>query len=260
MNTLFKNNHRAFTLAEVLITVGIIGVIAAITIPALVNNYKKAQYVAQLKKTYFTFVNGFHFMATTEGVSYLSDTEFGRALNISSSSEPDAQTQINAINTHLSKYFKIIKACDGSTAANNCPMASIAYKKLNNEEIGNIFEVPYFQLSDGSVMGILTAGNGTILFDIDVNGQAGPNQIGRDAFYYGFTASDFMLDANGNEIRQPLRLGSYLQTILNKSYTDTIKESSPAFSCGEVGSANLNGVQGFFCLDRIIDEGWNMTY
>ena len=31
----------AFTLAEVLITLGIIGVVAALTLPALISNYKK---------------------------------------------------------------------------------------------------------------------------------------------------------------------------------------------------------------------------
>ena len=43
---------RAFTLAEVLITLGIIGVVAAITIPTLMANYQKAQYVTALKKAY----------------------------------------------------------------------------------------------------------------------------------------------------------------------------------------------------------------
>lgn len=32
---------KAFTLAEVLITLGIIGIISAITIPILINNYRK---------------------------------------------------------------------------------------------------------------------------------------------------------------------------------------------------------------------------
>lgn len=36
-----RGKHQAFTLAEVLITLGIIGVVAAITIPLLVNNYRK---------------------------------------------------------------------------------------------------------------------------------------------------------------------------------------------------------------------------
>ena len=35
-----KRKKRAFTLAEVLITLGIIGVVAALTIPTLINNYQ----------------------------------------------------------------------------------------------------------------------------------------------------------------------------------------------------------------------------
>ena len=33
-------NKKGFTLAEVLITLGIIGVVAAMTMPSLINNYK----------------------------------------------------------------------------------------------------------------------------------------------------------------------------------------------------------------------------
>ena len=39
----------AFTLAEVLITLGIIGVVAALTLPTLISNHKKQTYVNQLK-------------------------------------------------------------------------------------------------------------------------------------------------------------------------------------------------------------------
>ena len=39
----------AFTLAEVLVTLGIIGIIAALTMPALITKYQKKQTVAQLK-------------------------------------------------------------------------------------------------------------------------------------------------------------------------------------------------------------------
>ncbi len=49
-----QHNKRkiAFTLAEVLITLGIIGVVAALTIPTLVQNYKKKEYSTRLKKFY----------------------------------------------------------------------------------------------------------------------------------------------------------------------------------------------------------------
>lgn len=42
----------AFTLAEVLITLGIIGVVAAMTLPTLINNYRKQETIAKLKKVY----------------------------------------------------------------------------------------------------------------------------------------------------------------------------------------------------------------
>ena len=43
---------QGFTLAEVLITIGIIGVVAAITIPTLIQNFKKQETSARLKKFY----------------------------------------------------------------------------------------------------------------------------------------------------------------------------------------------------------------
>lgn len=47
-------NRKAFTLAEVLITLGIIGVVAAMTIPTLIANTRAQQYRARLKKTIST--------------------------------------------------------------------------------------------------------------------------------------------------------------------------------------------------------------
>ena len=50
------NTIPAFTLAEVLITLGIIGVVAAMTLPTLINNYKKTGVTTQLKK-FFSMMN-----------------------------------------------------------------------------------------------------------------------------------------------------------------------------------------------------------
>ena len=51
------SRKSAFTLAEVLITLGIIGVVAAMTLPALVANYKNKVLANQTKKTYATLLN-----------------------------------------------------------------------------------------------------------------------------------------------------------------------------------------------------------
>ena len=46
------DKKKAFTLAEVLITLGIIGIVAAMTIPVIVGNYKKHKNIVTLKKAY----------------------------------------------------------------------------------------------------------------------------------------------------------------------------------------------------------------
>ena len=46
-----------FTLAEVLITLGIIGIVASMTLPALVNKYQEKVIVNKLKRTYSEIVN-----------------------------------------------------------------------------------------------------------------------------------------------------------------------------------------------------------
>jgi prepilin-type N-terminal cleavage/methylation domain-containing protein len=69
---------RAFTLAEVLITLGIIGVVAALTMPSLIANYQKKVYVAQLQKAVNVWNNGMKLMLASDGVDNLADTEFGK--------------------------------------------------------------------------------------------------------------------------------------------------------------------------------------
>lgn len=65
--------QNAFTLAEVLITLGIIGVVAALTLPALIQNYQDKVMVSQAKKTYSNFSNVLNLMKSQVGASdYLS--------------------------------------------------------------------------------------------------------------------------------------------------------------------------------------------
>lgn len=52
----YCNNSRksGFTLAEVLITLGIIGVVASLVLPTLIEKFKDKVYITQTKKTYST--------------------------------------------------------------------------------------------------------------------------------------------------------------------------------------------------------------
>ena len=48
-------NRQGFTLAEVLITLGIIGIVAALTLPSFIYNHRKQVVESRLKKFYTTF-------------------------------------------------------------------------------------------------------------------------------------------------------------------------------------------------------------
>ena len=63
----------AFTLAEVLITLGIIGVVAAITLPSLIQRNIEKQRVAQLKKAYSELSQAYNLAIAENG----SPTEWG---------------------------------------------------------------------------------------------------------------------------------------------------------------------------------------
>ena len=54
-----KIRRAAFTLAEVLITLGIIGVVAAMTMPSLIQKYQEQKRVTQLKRTMSVLQNAF---------------------------------------------------------------------------------------------------------------------------------------------------------------------------------------------------------
>ncbi len=58
---------RGFTLAEVLITLAVIGVVAALTIPVVVRNYQKTQTVVKLKKVYTTLANTTNLIISQDG-------------------------------------------------------------------------------------------------------------------------------------------------------------------------------------------------
>lgn len=72
---IFKQSGRkGFTLAEVLITLGVIGVVAAMTLPTVIANYQKKVLVTQLKKEVSVIENYFKKVVADEGVDKIYQT------------------------------------------------------------------------------------------------------------------------------------------------------------------------------------------
>ena len=68
------NKKSAFTLTEVLITMGVIGIISALTVPTLVNNYQRKAMTVQLRKVTNDMSNAADMLMTEEGKSKFSAT------------------------------------------------------------------------------------------------------------------------------------------------------------------------------------------
>ena len=168
----------AFTLAEVLITLGIIGVVAALTLPTLIGNYQKQALATQTRKFYSMMSQAVKQYMADEGVDDLRNTPLTDMSNIDDSWEAAQK----ACDDFIKKYLKVAKVCEDGCLADN-------YRTQTNEisnTVGKLAEYSYrisgkFVLADGAV---LTIGHGCSSYPIslyvDVNGKKGPNKIGYD--------------------------------------------------------------------------------
>ena len=177
--------RAAFTLAEVLITLGIIGVVAALTLPTLIQNHQKQVYVTQLKKAYSTLNNAFNKMAADEGVVDWNQTYCSSSLWVENDLEA-TNANLNECFDRIAKQMKVVKykrygePCNGTWC----------------EFLGSVSDDDW--LSRTSIM--VTADGITYLFNcgsayidilVDVNGVTkGPNKAGRDVFEFTQKTSD----------------------------------------------------------------------
>ena len=135
-----RTKRFGFTLAEVLITLGIIGVVAAMTIPTLISNTNSAKFKSQYKKTLST-LNQAGLMGTTQ-----YDLDWASATSADSTCKPDSEASfcslLSGTLSGATKYDSAaaIKMSDGSTSYTNSVTAAIP---------GTL---GYYQLADGSLV------------------------------------------------------------------------------------------------------------
>lgn len=109
---------KAFTLAETLITIGIIGVISAIMLSAIITNYQKKVTLDKLRTTYNILNNAIEMAKTEYGTDinswYMPDTT-------------DAQTLSNYFAEHyMLPYLNVIQDCKNGT---DCHFYGVTYQR-----------------------------------------------------------------------------------------------------------------------------------
>ena len=179
---------KGFTLAEVLITLGIIGVVAAITMPTLINNYKEKATVNKVKK--------FYSMISQTYLLSVKDNEHADSWNVGNGYSATTARQLAS---YLKPYLKIQKDCGTSSGC-------LGYKSVvkllkgSNHDTNYDTNSNYYKviLMDGSAMWFRGAttyckttdggiSNTCGVFLYDVNGSKEPNTIGIDIFVFLLT-------------------------------------------------------------------------
>src|SRR5574344_1550319 len=99
--------RNAFTLAEVLIVLSIIGIVAEMTIPTLKAKIDKQVYVTQLKKFYTTQMDGWSRLLADEGVDQLGDTSVFQSMNrVNCTLQHVNEASCKPFFDNLKKYFR----------------------------------------------------------------------------------------------------------------------------------------------------------
>jgi prepilin-type N-terminal cleavage/methylation domain-containing protein len=174
-----------FTLAEVLITLGIIGVVAALTIPALVASYQEKVLKTQFKKLYAT--------ASIALQKTYFDMDENQICGYLYNRSPDQYAGSGCIDffEEFAKNLDVVKTCKGNAFADGClPDYSAADFSpaqccdwyggtfMKTESLVYVLKdgsiiVPYSNLSRNAAYGII---------GFDVNGKKGPNKPGENFF------------------------------------------------------------------------------
>ena len=212
----------AFTLAEVLITLGIIGVVVAMTLPALIENHQKQVTVTRLKKAYTILAEATKMSEIVNGS--INDWDF------------DLPSE-TFLKTYVDPFVKYIGKDHGSSVNQR-----INYKYLNGETVTecmiNNSHEGVRQLADGTIFFIDSWSPGDNTFRgilIDINGYKRPNMIGKDAFSFayikekGLVVSDFSQQDRDNLLSNKLHM------------------------CNKASSKG-----GYACSELIVLDGWQI--
>lgn len=180
-------NKEGFTLAEVLITLGIIGVVAAITLPTLIAKHQKQVFYTQFRKAASQLENALKMYEIDNGCE-------GNISNCFTNENYSIPVFDIKFTNKFSKYFKISNEINENNYNEICKNydTKLGYATRETLEYNNCRPEFDFQ---GNLTGFITT-DGVLYFLasddgaaggylMDINGPIkGPNTRGRDVYLF----------------------------------------------------------------------------
>ena len=200
---LFKNSETkyGFTLAEVLITLVIVGVVAALTIPPVINNTKKQEYVAGVKKAYSVLTQSVYKIGQSKGYpvgdfSFLKDIdymdEFAKVVSVDKKCDTTEECFGSGFVGATNVKYKYLNSNAGSTPSYYADKALITTDGIMYSVTQRGSGITAFGLASEDTENIV----GRIV--VDVNGQKGPNRFGIDTFFFFMLRTKGIIPAGAN--------------------------------------------------------------
>jgi len=222
---------QAFTLAEVLITLAIIGIIAAITIPSIIANHQKRTLETQFAKTYRTF----------QQMVNLSVAENGDISTWDWKESWTNESEDEFVKKYMLPYLNVMKFVSSGEHANF--FSDSPGKRMNGmvfDESRNVAVHPKILLADGTAFVFYTAEKKIL---VDTNGAKKPNTVGYDIFQFLFYP----------------KTGEFLPCGVNSA---TYDEATGAYvrNTEDVIEQGCINHFGWTCPAKIIKEGFKINY
>ena len=227
---------KGFTLAEVLITLGIIGVVAAITIPSLIQNNQKRVIEAKLKEDYSIL---------QQVMKYAEYNDLSLE-----GSFPDNDAGVRSwYETYLKNNIKVNQVCFDKAGCwhSKNPTRDLAGQDVafNRTGVGVGINILNLRLNNGSninidgygqssiwlYFGVKITIESTVVAFIDANGDSGPNIVGKDIQIIVFTNKGLLPAGYDKSIEE-----------INKNCSKKATEANA----------------GYFCMSKIKNSGWEI--
>lgn len=247
-----------FTLAEVLITLGIIGVVAAITIPNLIANHQKKAIVSQLMEA--------QSILNQAVKSYAADTDEEGSSEFDTTLSPQEFGE-----KYFKPYLKVARVCtrmeDGCWKTGNFN----GYYDLKGKKYTDHVEYSLV-LNNGMIIGFSKI-DGTQLMSliVDVNGHSNRNVLGKDIFvFYPYNNANLCSYAfeKWKNVKNGLYLGGFdncgAPHIAYSREELMGKEGEMLRPCSKTGTTIGTGVGGrtglgTACAAVIFKDGWKIS-
>jgi len=220
---------NGFTLSELLMALTIVGVIAVLTVPVMMNNIHNKMFATQVKNMAATIEQLAQDQLIVHRTRDLSDTDFG---------DPDKLLS--------DKHFSIAKSCTSNESLTKCWKTAatgndkIQYKYLSRQNLDISKNGRTVVLKNGVMLRYTApessenvSGNIVCKILLDINGNDKPNIVGRDLFGFYVTNKGKIVDYS-----YATESDDTLETKITKCKSSSV----------------------WYCYGALADNGWKMDY